>query len=139
MRQCDVQGCVGVPVLESATSGAKPPPDLRPRRGTKLRPTGGRWHGVRPLSREYSRHQIGWDGEIAAEGVVEEPAPEKSGVDCEGFMASIAHNVLKAVRRLGYGTGPPGTDDPDECGSLQQPQKSAEPILDCLRSSFAAS
>ena len=28
-------------------------------------------------------------------------------VDCEGFMAAIAHNVLKAVRRLGKGTGPP--------------------------------
>ena len=27
-------------------------------------------------------------------------------VDCEGFMAAIAHNVLKAVRRLGKGTGP---------------------------------
>ena len=29
-------------------------------------------------------------------------------VDCERFMAAIAHNVQKAVRRLGQGTGPPG-------------------------------
>ena len=29
-------------------------------------------------------------------------------VDCEGFMAAIAHNVAKAVRRLGQNTGPPG-------------------------------
>ena len=32
-------------------------------------------------------------------------------VDYEGFMASIAHNVLKAVRRLGSSTGPPGGSD----------------------------
>ena len=30
-------------------------------------------------------------------------------VDCEGFMAAIAHNVAKAVRRLDPGTGPPGS------------------------------
>jgi len=29
-------------------------------------------------------------------------------VDCEGFMAAIAHNVAKAVRRLGPGAGPTG-------------------------------
>ena len=28
-------------------------------------------------------------------------------VDCEGFMAAIAHNVLKLVRRLSRGVGPP--------------------------------
>lgn len=28
-------------------------------------------------------------------------------VDCEGYMASFAHNVLKMVRKLGAGTGPP--------------------------------
>ena len=28
-------------------------------------------------------------------------------VDCEGYMASFAHNVLKMVRKLGTGTGPP--------------------------------
>ena len=27
-------------------------------------------------------------------------------VDCEGFMASIAHNVLKAIRRLAQGAQP---------------------------------
>ena len=28
-------------------------------------------------------------------------------VDCEGYMAALVHNVLKAVRRLGQDTGPP--------------------------------
>ncbi len=28
-------------------------------------------------------------------------------VDCEGYMAALAHNVLKMVRRLGRGVGPP--------------------------------
>ena len=27
-------------------------------------------------------------------------------VDCEGYMAALAHNVLKMVRRLGHGVGP---------------------------------
>ena len=29
-------------------------------------------------------------------------------VDCEGYMAALAHNVLKMVRRLGRGIGSPG-------------------------------
>lgn len=29
-------------------------------------------------------------------------------VNCEGYMASFAHNVLKMVRKLGRGVGPPG-------------------------------
>ena len=56
-------------------------------------------------------------GKVAAERIVEEPALEKSGVDCEGFMASIAHNVLKAVRRLGSGTGLP---EPSGSGGYAQ-------------------
>lgn len=34
-------------------------------------------------------------------------------MDCEGFMASIAHNLLKAIRRLAPNTGPPGRSDSD--------------------------
>ena len=60
-------------------------------------------------------------GKVAAERIGEEPALEKSGVECEGFMASIAHNVLKAVRRLGSGTGPPG---PEGSGGYAQFQQS---------------
>ena len=41
-------------------------------------------------------------------------------VDCEGFMASIAHNVLKAVGRLGSGTGPPGSDSSGGYAQCQQ-------------------
>ena len=33
-------------------------------------------------------------------------------VDCEGDMAALAHNVLKMIRRLGYGVGPPGSASP---------------------------
>ena len=33
-------------------------------------------------------------------------------VDCEGYMAALAHNVKKMVRRLGGGVGPPGPADP---------------------------
>ena len=29
-------------------------------------------------------------------------------VDCEGYMAALAHNVLKMIRKLGRGVGPPG-------------------------------
>ncbi len=33
-------------------------------------------------------------------------------VDCEGYMAALAHNVLKMVRRLSLGVGPPGPASP---------------------------
>ena len=35
-----------------------------------------------------------------------------SKVDCEGYMAALAHNVLKMVRRLGRSGGPPGPAAP---------------------------
>ena len=34
-------------------------------------------------------------------------------VDCEGYMAAFAHNVLKAVRKLGRWTGPAGPASPN--------------------------
>ena len=58
-------------------------------------------------------------GEIAAEGIVE--------VDCDGFIASIAHNVAKVARRLGLGTGPPGPDGPTDCAQFFQSRASGEP------------
>ena len=33
-------------------------------------------------------------------------------VGCEGYMAALAHNILKMVRRLGHGVGPPGPVSP---------------------------
>ena len=42
------------------------------------------------------------------------PVAEVWEVDCEGFMASIAHNVLKVVRSLGHGIGPTGSEGPDD-------------------------
>ena len=44
-------------------------------------------------------------------------------------MASIAHNVLKAVRRLGLGTGPPGPHTPTGCAQSLQPRDSGEPSV----------
>ena len=78
---------------------------FKSRNGTKLPPIGKKWRGVGPLSRESWRLGPAGVGKVAAERIVEEPALEKSGVDREGFMASIARNVLKATRRLGFGTG----------------------------------
>ena len=34
-------------------------------------------------------------------------------VDCEGYMAALAHNVKKMVRKLGQGIVPPGPASPD--------------------------
>ena len=34
-------------------------------------------------------------------------------VDCEGYMAALAHNVKKMVRKLGRGVGPTGPASPD--------------------------
>ena len=34
-------------------------------------------------------------------------------VDCEGYMAALAYNVKKMVRRLGRGIGPPDPASPD--------------------------
>ena len=33
-------------------------------------------------------------------------------LDCEGYLAAVAHDVLKMVRRLGQGVGPPGPVTP---------------------------
>ena len=50
--------------------------------------------------------------QIPTPGTVEEPAPEHPGVYCEGYMAALAHNVLKMVRKLGYCVGHPGPAAP---------------------------
>jgi hypothetical protein len=34
-------------------------------------------------------------------------------VDCEGYMAALAHNVLKIARRMGRGIAPHGPASPD--------------------------
>ena len=52
-------------------------------------------------------------------------------VDCEGYMAALAHNVLKAVRRLRQGTGPPVPLNPRaaaEYGVQATPNACGEPI-----------
>ena len=45
-------------------------------------------------------------------------------VDCEGYMAALAHNILKTVRRLGHGVGPPGPVSPAVATAM-----SSEPIM----------
>ena len=47
-------------------------------------------------------------------------------VDCEGFMASITHNMLKAVRRLGSGAGPPEPEGSGDYAQFQQPVSSGD-------------
>ena len=51
-------------------------------------------------------------------------------MDYEGLMASIAHNMLKAARRLSAGTGPP-----EDHLKLQV----QVPMLSCTRSSMVGS
>ena len=34
-------------------------------------------------------------------------------VDCDGYMAAVAHNMLKMVRKLGRRIGPPDSALPD--------------------------
>ena len=54
--------------------------------------------------------------EIAAEGTVEGPVLQKPGMGCEAFMASIDHNLLKALRRPGCRAGPLGPGAPTDRG-----------------------
>ena len=54
-------------------------------------------------------------------------------VDCEGYMAALAHNVLKLVRTLSRGAGPPGPALPvpvgdTELGSAREDAASGPPI-----------
>ena len=53
--------------------------------------------------------------------------------DCEGYMAALAHNVLKMIRRLGHGFGLPGLaspalDPPNSAGTLQQVNPQPPPL-----------
>ena len=55
-------------------------------------------------------------------------------VDCKGYMAALAHNVLKLVRTLSRGVGPPGPALPapagnTELGSATEDAASGPPIL----------
>ena len=49
-------------------------------------------------------------------------------VDCEGFMAFIAHTALKAVFLLGHCTGPPGPDGPNEYPHHREAASSGKPV-----------
>ena len=51
-------------------------------------------------------------------------------VDCEGFMAAIAHNALKLVRRLSRGGGPPGPALPTAAGTTGTGSNRDDALLD---------
>ena len=57
----------------------------------------------------YIRATACWAGahvfQLIQQAVYGPPVAEVWEVDCGGFMASIAHNVMKAVRSSGHGTG----------------------------------
>ncbi len=52
-------------------------------------------------------------------------------VDCEGYMAALAHNVLKMVRRLGWGVGPPGPVAPADAIAADADYGTGDPALFC--------
>ena len=61
--------------------------------------------------RERNRRKTIADGTFASLDRLEWEKSRLRGlweVDCEGYMTALAHNVLKMVRRLGRGVGPPG-------------------------------
>ena len=45
-------------------------------------------------------------------------------------MAALAHNVLKMVRKLGYGIGPPGPASPDVANATDEEYCVADAALD---------
>ncbi len=73
-------------------------------------------------------------GPVPVARVVEEPALEKSGVDCEGYMAALAHNVLKLVRTLSRGAGPPGPALPAAAKPTESESIGDDAISDFLMS-----
>ena len=51
-------------------------------------------------------------------------------VDCEGYMAALAHNVLKMVRRLGRGVGPPGSVAPADAIAVSAGHTADDAVAD---------
>ena len=53
-------------------------------------------------------------------------------MDCEGYMAALAHNVLKMVRRLGLGVGPPGPVAPADAIAANTGHAADDAVADFL-------
>ena len=51
-------------------------------------------------------------------------------VECEGYMAALAHNVLKMVRKLGRGVGPPGPVSPVDAVALSAEHAMYDAVAD---------
>lgn len=57
-------------------------------------------------------------------------------VDCEGYMAALAHNVLKMVRRLGRGVEPPGPVAPADAIAAMDGHTMADSVTDFVPRSW---
>lgn len=57
-------------------------------------------------------------------------------VDCEGYMASLAHNVLKTVRRAGRGVGPTGPVAPADAIAASGGHTTKDPVADFVPRSW---
>ncbi|MCE2502263.1 MAG: transposase [Dehalococcoidia bacterium] len=53
-------------------------------------------------------------------------------VNCEGYLASFAHNVLKMVRKLGRGVGPPGPVAPADAVASSADQAMDDGLVDAV-------
>ena len=55
-------------------------------------------------------------------------------VDCEGYMAALAHNVLKMMRKLGRGVWPPGPVAPEDAIAADAGYVMADAVADSVSS-----
>ena len=57
-------------------------------------------------------------------------------VDYEGYMASFGHNVLKMVRKLGAGIGPPGPMSPDDANAISEDHATGDAVMNSIGSTW---
>ena len=55
-------------------------------------------------------------------------------VDCEGYMASFAHNVLKMVRKLGGGSDPPYPASPADATAAGEEHATGDAVMNSVAS-----
>ena len=51
-------------------------------------------------------------------------------------MASFAHNVLKMVRKLGTGIGPPGPMSPDDANAISEDLAAGDAVMNSIGSTW---
>ena len=57
-------------------------------------------------------------------------------VECEGYMAALAHHVLKMVRKLGHGVGPGGPASPASVTAMSSEHAMADAGAYCAARSW---